>query len=107
MVNLLRGAFGGVGAVEDLGTGSLILMPPGFLPTTFLAFFWRGGVAEDLHFPTRVLNDTTLAPVVESPSDSPLGDWVKIRITRISMSPSKPGMREMKLSKTCKQIHQG
>jgi hypothetical protein len=49
----------------------------------------------------RVLDKPTLDLVKESSMASPLGGQVKMGIVRIEMSPSKPGMGEMKLSKSC------
>jgi hypothetical protein len=92
---------------EGLSVGSLILAPLGFFPMTFLAFFLERWLVVALCFPSRVLDDLALAPSIESPTDSPLRDRVETGIVGMSMSPSKPGIGEMKLSKTCIQIHQG
>jgi hypothetical protein len=42
-----------------------------------------------------------LAPVEGSLVGSSLGDHAETEIVRIGMSPSKPGMGEIKLSKAC------
>jgi hypothetical protein len=104
MVNLPWVHFGGVGSGEGLGDRSLTLTPDAFLLTTFRGFFGGGGVAIALHLPARVLDDSTLGPVDESPTDSTLRVWAKIRTTGTGESPSKPWMEEMRLSKACKCI---
>jgi hypothetical protein len=51
------------------------------------------------HLPAHVLNASALAPVEGSLSASPPGGWAETGIAGIGMSPSKPGMGEMELSK--------
>jgi hypothetical protein len=91
-----------VGAVD---TGPLTLMPPpprGFL-ATLLVFFDGVRLAVAFHLPARVLTTPTLALVEGSLSASPPGGWVDIGTARIGISPSKPAMGAMKLSKACVQ----
>jgi hypothetical protein len=76
--------------------GSLILILPVDLPAAFLVFFWGVGVATILRFPAWVFDALALAPA----------DWVETRILGIGMSPSNPGIGEIKLSKAYIQIHQ-
>jgi hypothetical protein len=96
---------GGVGVGDALGVGSLILIMLVDLPTTFFAFFWSVGVAMALCFPARVFEALAPAPGDGSLIDSLLGDRVETGIIRISISPSNPGMGEMKLSKDYIHIH--
>jgi hypothetical protein len=51
--------------------------------------------------PARVLRALALTPAEESLVDSSPGGWAKIGMAGFGMSPSKPGMGEMKLSKAC------
>jgi hypothetical protein len=78
----------------------MILTPNVFLLTTFRGLF-RGGVATALRLPAQVLEDRALGPLDESSSNSTLGVWAKIGTTGIGVSPSKPGMCEMKLFRAC------
>jgi hypothetical protein len=92
---------GGVGGVEALGVGSLILIPLFDLPVVFLAFFDGVSITGALRFPTRVIDPPALASVVGLLADSPLGGRAETVIVGIGISPSNPGMGEMKLSKAC------
>jgi hypothetical protein len=67
----------------------------------FLAFLGGGGVAAALQLPAQVLDDLALGPANESSADSALRVRAEIRIPEIDMSPSKPGIGEMKLSRAC------
>jgi hypothetical protein len=102
-VNLPRALFRGVGAGDGLGAGSLILTLDAFFLTTLCCFFGGGGggggVAVALRLLARVLEVPTLGPVGESPTDSALMVRAEIRAARIGMSPSKPGIGTMKLSR--------
>jgi hypothetical protein len=89
-----------------LGAGSLILIPLADLLVAFLVFFWGVEVIVALCRPPpppppRVLDALALALDYGSLLDSPLGDRAETRITGIGMSPSTPGMGEMKLSRAC------
>jgi hypothetical protein len=86
-----------------LGAGSLILIPLADLLVAFLVFFWGVEVIVALcpPPPPRVLDALALALDYGSLVDSPLGDRAETRITGIGMSPSNPGMGEMKLSRAC------
>jgi hypothetical protein len=100
-VNPPRVWFGGVGAGEGLGAGSLILTPISFLLVTFLAFLGVGGVAVTLCLPARVLDVPTLGPCY----DAPTGSTLKVQANRgtavIGVSPTKLGIGAMKLSRAC------
>jgi hypothetical protein len=86
---------------DGLRAGSLILIPPAFLPTTFLSFFRGGIVAAAFLLPARVLDDQTLGPADESSFDLALGTRVEIGMTKIVLSASKQGIGEVKLSRVC------
>jgi hypothetical protein len=58
-----------------------------------------------LHFPARVIDDLTLGPTDESPTDSPLGVRADIGFTGFRICPSKPRIGEIKLLRTCICIH--
>jgi hypothetical protein len=83
-----------------LGVGSLILIPLEDLPVAFLAFFWGVGLTVAFRLLARVFDAPTLDPAEWSSMALPPREWVKTRIAKIGMSPSKPGMGEMKLSKS-------
>jgi hypothetical protein len=80
------------GGVEAgaFGVGSEILIPPGDFPEVFL-------------LSAQVLKTPVLDPVEESSRHSVLGLWAEIGTAGIRMSPSNPGIDEMKLSKSCIQ----
>jgi hypothetical protein len=80
--------------------GSLILIQLEDLPIAFLAFFWVIRLEVAFHLLARVLDAPTLDPVEGSSMASPPGEQVMTRIAVIGMSTSKPGMGEMKLSKS-------
>jgi hypothetical protein len=82
-----------------LSAGSLILILLVDLTVVFLAFFYGVRVAVAFHFPTRVIDAPALARADGSLANSPLGDQAETGIARIRMSPSNPGMREIKLSR--------
>jgi hypothetical protein len=69
IVNLPRVSFGGVGAGDGLGAGSLILTPDVFLFMTFRGFFRGGGVTTILHLLAQVREDPALGPADESSAD--------------------------------------
>jgi hypothetical protein len=92
---------GGVRGVESLAVGSLILIPLFDLPVVFLAFFDGVSITGALRFPTRVFDPPALASVVGLLADSLLGGRAETVIVGIGISPSNPGMGEMKLSKAC------
>jgi hypothetical protein len=83
-----------------LGMGSLILIQLEDLPIAFLAFFWVIRLAVAFRLLARVLDAPTLDPVEGSSMASPPGEQVMMGIAIIGMSTSKPGMGEMKLSKS-------
>jgi hypothetical protein len=58
-----------------------------------------------LHLSARVFEDPALGPFDEAPTDLALGVWAEMGIARIDISPSKPRMRAMKLSKACEQAY--
>jgi hypothetical protein len=58
-----------------------------------------------LHLPARVFDDPALGPLDEAPTNSALRVWAEIMIAGIDVSPSKPGMGSMKLSKACEQAY--
>jgi hypothetical protein len=93
-----RGPDGGVKA-EVLCAGSLILILPVDLHVVFLAFFWGAGLVVAFFLPTRVFKELALALVEGSLVGSSPGGRAKTGMARIRMSPSKPRMREIKLSK--------
>jgi hypothetical protein len=93
-----RGPDGGVEA-GALGVGSLILILPEDFPMTFLAFFRGVRLVVAFHLPARVFEALALAPVDGSLTDSSLGGQVKTGMAGIRMSPPKPVMGEIKLSK--------
>jgi membrane protein implicated in regulation of membrane protease activity len=86
-----------------LEVGSLILILPVDLPTVLLTFFGGAGAVVALCLLARVLEDPALEPTVESSANSPLGDRDEIGMAGIMISPSKPGIGKMKLSKVCTQ----
>jgi hypothetical protein len=96
-----QGPDGGV-KVGAVGAGSLILIPPADLPMVFLACFCGVRLAIFFFLPAWVFK--ALALVEGSLVDSSLGGQAKTRMVGIGMSPSKPGMGEMKLSNACIQI---
>jgi hypothetical protein len=82
-----------------LGAGSLILIPLDGFPVAFLAFFWGVGLAVAFHLPAQVFDAPALALADGSLVDSSHGDRIETRIAGKGMSPSNPGMGEIKLSK--------
>jgi hypothetical protein len=88
-----------------LGEGSFILIPLADLTVAFLAFFWAVGLVAALRFPARVLDTPTLTSADGSLTDSQLGDRAETGTAGIRMSPSNPGMGEMKLSSAYIQTH--
>jgi acetyl esterase/lipase len=103
MVNPPRVRFGGVGVGGGLAAWSLMLIPDSFLLVIFLAFLGIGGVAATLRLLARVLDDPMLGPFDDAPTDSALRVRTERGTTGIGVSPSKPRMRAMKLSKACSQ----
>jgi hypothetical protein len=101
-VNLPCGPVGGVRVEDSLGAGSLILIHPAFLPTTFLGFFRGGGAVASFHLPARVLGDPALRLADETSIDSVLGSRAEIGTARIGSSCLKPGIVKVKLSMTCR-----
>jgi hypothetical protein len=80
--------------------GSLILIPLEDFPVAFLAFFYGVRLVVAFRLLARVFNVPALDPV-EGPSMASLpGGRAKMGIVEIVISPSKPGMGEMKLSKS-------
>jgi hypothetical protein len=79
--------------------GSLILIPLEDFPVAFFTFFRGVRLAVAFHLPARVLEALALALTDGSLVDSPPGHRAKIGIAGIGMSPSNPGMGEIKLSK--------
>jgi hypothetical protein len=77
----------------------LILIPPEDFPTTFLAFLSGVGLAVAFCLPARVPNVSALALSEGSLSASAPRGWAETRMDGISISHSKPGMGEMKLSR--------
>jgi hypothetical protein len=71
---------------------------------TFWGFFGGGKTKAALPLPAQVLEDLALWPFKESSADSELVVRAEIRTAGIGESPSKMGMREMKLSKDCNCI---
>jgi hypothetical protein len=61
-------------------------------------------VAAALHLPARVLEDPTLGPLDDSPTNSVLRVWAEIGMARIGDSPSMPGMGVVKLSKAYNEM---
>jgi hypothetical protein len=55
-----------------------------------------------LRLPARVQEDPTLGPLDEAPIDIALGVQDEIGMAGIIVSPSKPGMGGMKLSRACR-----
>jgi hypothetical protein len=55
--------------------------------------------------PAQVLEVLVLAPVDGSLVTSSLGGWAETGMAGIGMSPSKPGIGEMKLSSACIQTN--
>jgi hypothetical protein len=106
MVNSPRVRFEGVKAGDGFGAGSLIFMPISFLLTTFLVFRGGGRVAVALRLPGQVFEGSTLGILDEALTDLALRVRTEMGTTRINMSPSKPGMGAMKLSKACKQAYE-
>jgi hypothetical protein len=88
-----------------LGAGSLTLIPLVDFPMIFLGFIKGGGVVAALCLPARVLEDPAPGLTDESSADSLLGAWAKIGMVGIGISPSNPGIGEMKLSKVCIRRH--
>jgi hypothetical protein len=88
------------GVKEDaLGIGLLILIPLEHFPVVFLAFFWGVGLAVAFCLLARVF-DALVSVEGLSMALSP-GGWAVMGIAGIGMSPSKLGIGEMKLSKSC------
>jgi hypothetical protein len=79
----------------------LILISPKDFPAAFLAFFWGVGLVVAFHLPGRVLDVPALALVEGLLLALPPIGWAETGMVGIGMSPSKPGMGEMKLSKDC------
>jgi hypothetical protein len=77
-----------------------------FLLLAFHNFFGGGGVAATLRLPSRVFSDSTLGPFDEAPIDSALRVQADMRRTGIDVSPSKPGMGAIKLSRSCEQVYE-
>jgi hypothetical protein len=100
-----QGPNGGVEA-RALGVGSLILIRPEDFPMAFLVFFYGVGLEDAFRLPARVFEALALAPVEGSPMDSSLGGRVETGMSRNEMSPSKPGMGEIKLSKASIQTRE-
>jgi hypothetical protein len=96
-LNLPTVLFGGVGAGDGLGAGSLILIVDALFLTFFWGFFFWGGVATALHLPARVLEDPAPWPTDESSADLAL--WVLAKNEFESLL--KLGMVEKKLYGTC------
>jgi hypothetical protein len=86
-----------------LGEGSLILILPEDFPMTFLAFFGGVRLVVGFHLPARVFEALALAPVDGSLTDSSPGGQAENGTAGIRISPSKPVMGEIKLSKACIQ----
>jgi hypothetical protein len=88
-----------------LGVASLILIPSADFPVAFLAFFEGVELAVAFHLPAQALR--ALAPALTEGSliDSSSGGRAETGMVGIEMSPSKPGMGEMKLSKACIQTN--
>jgi hypothetical protein len=81
--------------VGDVDTCSLILIPP----EVSLQISWFSLMESGWQWLFACLPESSaLAPVEGSLSASPSGGWVEI-----GMSPSKPGVGKMKLSKACIQ----
>jgi hypothetical protein len=86
------------GAEDGLG-------PDAFLFMAFRSFFGRGGVVTALHLPGQVRDDPALGSADESSADSTLGVRAKIGMARISASPSKLVIGEIKLSRACNCVY--
>jgi hypothetical protein len=83
--------------------GPVILIPPkGFL-AAFLAFLLGFGSIGAFRLQAQVLEALALDLAEGSLEDSVLGSWAKIKTAGIEMSPSNPGIGEIKLSKSCIQ----
>jgi hypothetical protein len=72
---------------------------------TFLAFLEAVGVAVTLRLPARVLEDPALGPFDDALADSTLGVRTEVETVGIGVSPLRPGIGEMKLSKACNQTY--
>jgi hypothetical protein len=93
------------GGVEAgfLGFRSKILIPPGGFHGAFLAFFgWLGAMGAFLLL-ARVCEAPVPDPVEAPWEDLIPGSRAETGMAGIGMSPSNPGMGEMKLSKSCIQ----
>jgi hypothetical protein len=98
-------AFGGVRADDGFGAGLLIFIPVIFLLMAFLIFRGGGGVEAALRLLARVFQDPVVGPRNEAMTDSALGVQAEMGIAGIGISPLKPGMRAMKLSKAYGQAY--
>jgi hypothetical protein len=74
------------------------------LSSNFLGFLLRSWVGSGLSLASPSPRRAGTSSVEGSLSASPLGGWVETGIFGIGMSPSKPGMGELKLSKACIQV---
>jgi hypothetical protein len=75
----------------------VILIPPEGFPVVFLAFLVGLGSIGAFRLQARVLEALALGPAEGSSEDSASGSRVDIRMAGIGMSPSNPGMGEIKL----------
>jgi hypothetical protein len=69
----------------------------------FLAFLGVFGSIGAFRLQARVLEVPALDPVEGSSEDSVPGSWAEIGMAGIGMSPSNPGIGEMKISRSCIQ----
>jgi hypothetical protein len=69
-------------------------------------FLLRRWVGSCFPFADRVFKALALTLAEGSLVDSSPGDWPETGMAGIRMSPSKPGMGEMKLSKACIQTRE-
>jgi hypothetical protein len=83
--------------------GLVILIPPKGLPAAFLAFLGGFGSIGIFRLQARVHEALVLHLVEGSLVDSVPGSRAEIGMAEIGMSPSNPGMGEIKLSKSCIQ----
>jgi hypothetical protein len=88
---------------RSLGRGFINFDPVSGFPHGFLGFFRGVELAVAFHLPAQVLRALAPAPTEGSLIDSSSGGRAETGMVGIEMSPSKPAMGEMKLSKACIQ----
>jgi hypothetical protein len=81
----------------------VIFIPPEGFPTVFLAILRGLGSLGAFLLHARVLEALALDPTQGFSEGSAAGSLADIGMAGIEMSPSNPGMGEIKLSKSCIQ----